>query len=98
MLGCYSIEEAPVLNQRIAQDFYIADLPRKERVRVALLMREHLYAEAQEDGVDIVFAVHPGNNEQMRAIMRHGQADVVGVLFLHRVRRPAECPQPSPFH
>lgn len=94
VLGCYSVEDATAFKQRWILDFYIAALSRPDRIHVAIMMRDHIYCDADRDGLDVLFHVDPRNGAQLRAIFRHGQAEPAGMLFLRKARREAACPQP----
>lgn len=73
VLGCYSVQDVPALGQRWALDFY-------GRGTALRALARHLYAQADEDGFDVLFHVLPWA-ERWRAMLLELGLEERGVLM-----------------
>lgn len=79
VLGALGFED--VSGVRWVTDYLIAELPRMQRVRVALMLRDKLTELAKADRIPIAFQTRCDNLAQMRSNRKRSRARPISVVF-----------------
>jgi len=82
VVGCYRSFDRIQLGQRTVQDFH--RVPGRIGLAAFLSLKDHVFSQADEDGLDLMFWVASDDHAMKSFVNRYTDAELVSLVYLRR--------------